>query len=175
MPDRQLLLLRHAKAVIGEPGMEDFERPLAERGETASAAMGRYMAEHGLVPDRVLCSPARRTRSTWDIAARELPQTELRMVQGLYDFGDGEALLAAIRKHGGTARRLLLVGHNPATQNLALSLAGSGDKALRRQILEKYPTAALTVLSFTPGGWADIAEGGGCLEAFIRPRDIIGS
>ena len=152
--------------------MEDFDRPLAERGEKAAAAMGRYMAEHGLAPDRVLCSPARRTRTTWEIAARHLPETDVRMVEGLYDFGDGEALLAAIRKHGGNAKRLLLVGHNPATQNLALGLAGSGDKALRRQILEKYPTAALTVLTFTSGGWLDTAEGSGRLDAFIRPRDL---
>ena len=172
MSNRQLLLLRHAKAVLGEPGMEDFDRPLAERGEKAAETMGRYMAEHGLVPDRVLCSPARRTRSTWEIAARQLPETDVRMMQGLYDFGDGEALLEAVRKHGGNARRLLLVGHNPATQNLALSLAGSGDKALRRQILEKYPTAALTVLTFTAGGWPDTGEGGGRLDAFIRPRDL---
>ena len=45
MPDRQLLLLRHAKAVLGEPGMEDY-RPPARRsaGEQAAQAIGRYMA-----------------------------------------------------------------------------------------------------------------------------------
>jgi phosphohistidine phosphatase len=172
---RHLLLLRHAKAVLGDPGMEDFDRPLAERGEKASAAMGRYMAAHGLNPDRVLCSPARRTRSTWEIARKELPSGETRFLEELYDFGDGQSLLAAIRKQGGDAKRLLVVGHNPATQNLALALAGSGDKSLRRQVLEKYPTGALAVLSFSARGWPDIAEGGGRLEAFVRPRDIMGS
>lgn len=174
MPDRQLLLLRHAKAVIADPGMEDFDRPLAERGEKAAKAMGQYMAGHGLAPDLVLCSPARRTRATWEIAARELPETETRVVDDLYDFGDGSALLKAIRRHGAEAKRLMLVGHNPATQNLALGLAGSADKALRRQMLEKYPTAALAVLSFAPGNWSETAEGAGRLHAFIRPRDIMG-
>ncbi len=174
MPDRQLLLLRHAKAAIGDPGMEDFDRPLAERGGKAAKAMGRYMSEHGLAPDLVLCSPSRRTRTTWEIAAHELPETISRMVEGLYDFGDGAALLDAIRRHGAHAKRLMLVGHNPATQNLALGLAGSGEKALRRQIMEKYPTGALAVLSFDSGNWSDTAEGAGRLDAFIRPRDIIG-
>src|SRR6478736_5181348 len=112
MPNRQLLLLRHAKAVIGE-GMEDFDRPLAVRGEQAAQAIGRYMAEHDLVPDLVLCSPARRTSQTWEIAARELPETEVHLVNALYDFGDGEALLNVIREQGGKAKRLLLVTHNP--------------------------------------------------------------
>ena len=171
MSNRQLLLLRHAKAVIGE-GMEDFDRPLAERGERASRLMGRYMRENGLAPDLVLCSPARRTRQTWELAAAELPKTETRFIDDLYDFGGGGALLAAIRLQGGAAKRLLLVAHNPATQNLALMLAAAGDKALRRQMMEKYPTAGLAVISLPGEGWAATAEGDGRLEAFVRPRDL---
>ena len=170
MPDRQLLLLRHAKAVIGE-GMDDFDRPLAPRGEQAAQAMGRYMAANGLVPDLVLCSPARRTSQTWEIAARELPPTQVHLVEALYDFGDGEALLQVIHEQGGNARRLLLVTHNPATQHLALSLAGSGNPVQRRQLLEKYPTAGLAVL-VAPGSWQELAEGQCRLDAFIRPRDL---
>ena len=138
MPHRQLLLLRHAKAVLGGPGMTDIDRPLAERGQKAAARMGRWLAEHDLAPDLVICSPARRTRETWEIAAQELPRTESRFLDELYDFGDGSALLKALRKHGGKARRLLLVTHNPATQALALSLPATGEKALLRQMTEKY-------------------------------------
>ena len=75
---RQLMLLRHAKAELGGPGMTDFERPLAGRGRKAAARMGRYLAENGLAPDLVLCSPARRTRETWEIASAALPPAETR-------------------------------------------------------------------------------------------------
>ena len=171
MPNRQLRLLRHAKAVIGE-GMEDFDRPLALRGEQASQTIGRYLRDNGLVPDLVLCSPARRTSQTWEIASHELPEVEVHLVEALYDFGDGEALLQVIREQGSAAKRLLLVAHNPATQNLALALSGSGDRMLRRQLLEKYPTAGLTVLTFTGGSWQELADAQGRLDAFIRPRNI---
>ncbi len=53
---------------------------------------------------------------------------ETSLSDALYDFGDGSALLATIRREGGGARRLLLVTHNPATQNLALTLAGSAKR-----------------------------------------------
>ena len=96
----------------------------------------------------------------------------MHVVDDLYDFGSGEALLAVIRARAGTAKRLLLVTHNPATQNLALALAGSGDKALRRQMLDKYPTAGLAVLAFPGPDWSATAEGEGHLDAFIRPRDL---
>ena len=172
MPNRQLLLLRHAKAVIGEGSMRDIDRPLAPRGEKAAKLMGRYMAGHGLVPALVLCSPARRTRQTWDIAARELPETETRFIDAFYDFGDGSDLLEAIRSHGGKAKRLLLVTHNPATQALALALPGKADKALQEAMAEKYPTAGLAVMTFAGADWADTAEGTARLEAFLRPRDL---
>ena len=174
MPNRQLLLLRHAKAVLGGPGMDDIDRPLAERGQKASKLMGRWLADRDLAPDLVLCSPARRTRETWEIASRELPKTETHVLDALYDFGDGSALLKAIRKHGGKARRLLLITHNPATQALALSLAGSGEKAQLRQMAEKYPTAGLAVLTCPGEDWSATAGGTGRLEAFIHPRGLMG-
>lgn len=172
MPERQLILLRHAKAVIGE-GVEDFARPLAERGVKASAVVGRLLATHGLAPDLALVSPARRTRETWGLVAsqfEEPPQAEF--IDQLYEFGDGSELLDVIRSHGGAAVRLMLVGHNPAIAAVANALSGSGEKALRRQIAEKYPTAGLAIISFGTGSWAETQPGSGTLEAFVRPRDM---
>lgn len=53
------------------------------------------------------------------------PKTE---VADLYDFGDGSRL-EAIRAHGGEAPFLMIVGHNPALQQLAVRLAGEGNSA----------------------------------------------
>lgn len=167
---RQLLLLRHAKAVLGGAGMADIDRPLAERGQKAAKLIGRWIAEHDLAPDLVLCSPARRTRETWEIASRELPSCETRFIDELYDFGDGTALLKAMRRHGASASRLMLVTHNPATQNLALSLPETPD----RQIAEKYPTAGLAVMTFPGESWSATREGTAQLAHFIRPRDLAG-
>ncbi|WP_395687308.1 SixA phosphatase family protein [Aestuariivirga sp.] len=173
MPDRQLLLLRHAKAEIGEHELRDIDRPLAARGRRAAERIGRYLAEHDLVPDLVLCSPARRTRETWEIAARALPPVKSLFPDSLYDFGDGSALLDAIRKDAEGVRRLLLVTHNPATQALALRLSGSAPARQRRQMAEKYPTAGLAVFTFPGRDWAQTAAGAGHLAAFIRPRDLM--
>lgn len=174
MPERQLLLLRHAKAGSAEAGMDDFARPLTERGVKDAAVMGRLLAAHGLVPDVTLASPARRTRETWGLVASQFEEQppEPQFLGALYDFGDGKALLDAIRQHGGDATRLMLVGHNPAIGTLACAIAGIGDKAARKRMAEKYPTAGLAIIGFGEGRWSDIAEGQGELQAFVSPRDL---
>lgn len=175
MPERQLLLLRHAKTATAEAGMDDFTRPLTERGVKDAAMVGRLLANHGLAPDLALVSPARRTRETWGLVASQFEEPPAaQFLDELYDFGDGDALLKAIREHGGTAERLMLVTHNPATAALASALSGSGEKTLRRQMAEKYPTAALAIIAFDKGSWAETEAGSGKLEAFVRPRDLEG-
>jgi phosphohistidine phosphatase len=173
MPARQLLLLRHAKAVTAEAGLDDFVRPLAERGLKDAASIGRLLANHGLAPGLALVSPARRTRETWGLVASQFEEPpEAKFMEELYDFGDGETLLEAIRTQGGTAERLMLVTHNPATAALASALSGSGEPRLRRLMAEKYPTAGLAIISFDTGNWAETQAGSGTLDAFVRPRDL---
>jgi phosphohistidine phosphatase len=64
---------------------------------------------------------------------------------------------------------LMLIGHNPGIEELALSLAGSGDElpAMRR----KYPTAALATLA-VDGPWRDLAPGGAELTDFVKPKQL---
>ena len=170
---RELMLLRHAKSSWDDPGLGDAERPLSPRGERAAKAMGRTMAEGDLVPDHVLCSPARRARETWSLVSAGLSQAvKTDIVPALYDFGDGGALLDVIRAYAGPARRLLLVGHNPSMEGLARRLATRGDRKLLARLAEKYPTGALAVIAFQDADWSETGSGQGTLTRFIRPRDL---
>lgn len=168
----ELLLLRHAKSRWDLAGATDHDRDLAPRGEEAAPRMGRLIAEQGLAPDRVLCSTAIRARRTWELASASLPgQPELLHRRDLYLAPSGR-LLDIVRAHGGDARRLMLVGHNPGLHDLAQRLAGEGDPKLRRKLAEKLPTAALVHLAFKAGDWRTLAPGSGRLLGFWRPRDL---
>lgn len=171
----ELLLLRHAKSAWDEPGIADIDRPLASRGIEAAKAMGHFIAKNGLRPDRVLCSPACRTRSTWSLVAEAWPDPPpCEVIGSLYDFGDGRALLEAIRRHGGTSRRLMLVSHNPATEQFAARMATRGDAAAIARMTAKYPTAALAVFGIAAADWQAMPQTGGTLLRFVRPRDLPG-
>jgi phosphohistidine phosphatase len=169
----RLMLLRHAKSSWKEPQIADRERPLAERGRVAAPLIGRYASEHGLVPERILYSPASRARETCELFAAALDHpVAADAVEELYDFGDGRALLDVARRRGGNAGSLMLVGHNPSLENLARMLAVSGDPDMLADLQLKFPTAALAVIDCRAKAWPELRPGCGTLAAFIKPRAL---
>lgn len=130
------------------------------------------MADTGLVPTRILCSPARRTRETLAALLPHFPEkAQIAIADGLYEPGqdDYRAIIAA---HGGDAECLLIIGHNPAIHATALRLFGPADNKTAAQLAAKFPTAALAVIDFDGGDWTRIQLKSGRLVAFIRPRDL---
>jgi phosphohistidine phosphatase len=167
-----LSLLRHAKSSWKDPTIADHDRPLNTRGTAEAPVMGKAMARHGLDPDLVLCSTARRTRDTLQLVLPEL-KTEPKIIYegGLY-HGTPEEMLDLLRDVPPSVNQVLLVGHNPELQSFALDLIGSGAKHLKDQLEAKYPTAGLVVLRFPAGAWKDVAINSGKLELFLTPGDV---
>jgi phosphohistidine phosphatase len=170
---KRLYLLRHAKSDWADPALEDFDRPLNGRGLKSAPAMGRYMRREGLVPALVLCSPARRTRQTWELLAAALKaEPAVDYADDLY-LGEPARLLKRIGQAPESLPSLLVIAHNPGLQALAHKLATGGDKAGRRRMATKYPTAALAVLDCDVGAWDQLASGLCVLERFVAPRDLM--
>jgi phosphohistidine phosphatase len=167
------MLLRHAKSSWADNGLDDRARPLSKRGLSAAPAMGAFMRREGLIPDLVLCSPARRAHETWKLACKELKAAPATLVEeAIYDFGNGGRLLDAVRSRANGARHVLIVGHNPSIERLALRLAG-GDSKLAKVIARKYPTGALAVIDFDARDWREAGDGKGVLASFTRPADLV--
>jgi phosphohistidine phosphatase len=146
---RTLVILRHAKADRAE-GMADADRPLTERGNADAAAAGAWLVHSGLVPDVVLCSPARRTRQTWHGVALGLPTApEVRYEPALY-AASARTLLAAVRTSAPQASTVLLIGHNPGLSELSATLDPEGADGLR--------TAGIAVHTVS-GEWTELTAG----------------
>jgi phosphohistidine phosphatase len=167
MPHR-LLLLRHAKSDWGDASLSDHDRPLAARGRRAAELVGAHLSAKGLVPDLVLCSSARRTQETYE--RLDLGAVEIAVEDELYG-APGDALLARIRRLPEAVGDVLLIGHNPGTQDLAMALAGPdlGEGAVR--LREKFPTGALALFE-VHGDWSAFAPGKARLAAFVVPREL---
>lgn len=169
---RTLLVLRHAKSSWDQPGLADIDRQLAPRGQTAAPLIGRHLRKRGWQPDLVICSPAARTQETWQLVqseiGRDIPCKTLRT---LYLAAPSQ-ILAVIRRTPDDVGTLMVIGHNPGLERLAVSLSGSGDNKDLAQLRTKFPTAALAVITFDAAHWSQAAAGAGRLEAFVRPKDL---
>ena len=159
-PMRELILLRHAHADAVMTGQSDAERPLSEEGRKEAAAAARWLKAQGLVPDRMLVSPARRTRETAAAVLAELGAVDQREEAAIYEASPGE--LAALADQNREVRRLLLVGHNPGLEQLA-ALMHSGQSGDYRGM----PPGAIAVLRLPAD--AAVEPGVASLVAFWWP------
>lgn len=163
----RLLLLRHAKSSWDDPSLADRDRPLAPRGRKAASRIARHLGERDERPDLVLCSPATRTRQTLERLSLD-PSVRVEFNERLY-AASAAALLALLRALPASAGTVLVVGHNPGLEELALELAVPGPH--RERIAEKFPTGALATLAFD-GAWAELARGACTLVDYVVPRDL---
>lgn len=168
-----LHLLRHAKSSWGSAARDDHDRPLSARGQRAAAAMAVYLRQAGVAPDLVLCSTARRTQETLALVREGLPEgIAIETARDLYEVG-ADRILARLRETDPSVDVLLVVGHNPGMEGLAVWLAGAkSDPNAMRELSGKFPTCALASLSFI-GAWSDLGDGGADLTRFVTPKDLV--
>lgn len=171
---KRLFLLRHAKAVPSESGIEDFDRTLMLSGMQDAGAMARYLRKSDYTLDLILCSSAARTVQTAELLLQQLP-CDIEYRDNLY-LAEPAKIVAAVRAAPANVSALMVVGHNPGLEATATSLAREPvrrKERVRRDVLEeKFPTAALAVLNFDVEKWRDIRPGEGKLADFVRPRDL---
>jgi len=123
---RELLILRHAKArkiSFNDNGEEDEARALKDKGKRHAQRMGAWLARHDLRPDCVLSSPANRAHTTAEKCYKsvgwpaDLIEKDARIYEATLDD-----LFSVLREIPKSARRVMMVGHNPALEELVLTL-----------------------------------------------------
>lgn len=167
-----LSLLRHAKSSWANPGQQDFDRPLNERGLDAAPRMGAFMAGRGIVPDLILCSPSARTRQTLGLVLPHFSPAPAILYEDPLYLGAPSTLLKRIRKLHADTRHAMIVAHDPGLHQLAMELPGSGDPDVMQALAQKFPTAALVIIVFEGRSWSKVKPGAGRLELFMSPKRL---
>jgi phosphohistidine phosphatase len=167
-----LYLLRHAKSSWSDRDLDDFDRPLNKRGRQAMKMMVGYFRDHSILPEVVICSPAKRTGETLKYLRPTLNAAQVHFDRRVYEASYQTLLLclAELPPETGSA---LLIGHNPGLERLALYLMNDqvhGPGAAR--LSEQYPTGSLAILSIPASDWRDLKVGCSRLDDFIRPADL---
>ncbi|HSS09907.1 MAG TPA: histidine phosphatase family protein [Acidimicrobiales bacterium] len=166
-----MYLLRHAKSSWDEPDLDDHDRPLAPRGRRAATRIGRHLRELGVQPDEVLCSTAKRARQTLELVRPFIDQdVPVHIEEGIYS-ADSARLLQRLRLVSPDVDAVMLIGHNPSIQELALTLVGPADNKGHR-LAQKFPTAGLAALVAPIDEWAALGGGKASLDWFVAPREL---
>jgi phosphohistidine phosphatase len=166
---RTLYLLRHAKSSWQAPALADRDRPLAPRGIRAATRMEEYIRDQKVRPDLVVCSSATRARQTLDLVRPALGDAPVEMDPGLY-AASADAILDRLHRLAGSVRSVLVVGHNPGLQDLAVHLAAGGRRL--DELTAKFPTGAFATLVFENDSWSSIDECDGELAGYAVPREL---
>jgi phosphohistidine phosphatase len=161
---RRLIIVRHAVAAQDAPGGGgDRERQLTERGEEDARAAGRRLLAADIGVDRILCSPAARTRATAQLIAEVIG-----VVPGCIDYEPAiynagrDQLLDLIAGVPTEVNRLMLVGHNPGLSDLA--------DALSPEPMPGLPTSGIAVVDLALTEWHDLsAEHSALAYQFLTP------
>ncbi|MFT7463960.1 MAG: phosphohistidine phosphatase [Pseudohongiellaceae bacterium] len=125
----ELLIMRHAEAGSPPAGGSDADRPLTSQGRRDAALQGAWLHHHGLHPDAILASTARRAAETAEIVLSTLaeagkPAAAITWKQALY-LAPLPRLERSLAQLPERPQRLLLVGHNPGLHVLVEHLSGA--------------------------------------------------
>lgn len=164
---KRLILTRHAKSNWDDPLVPDHDRPLNNRGQTAAADLGEWLASRGYIPDKVLCSDALRSRKTWSGIAPALPGTVIVQIKPALYHAGADVMLAVLRN--AAVDTVMIIGHNPGIAEFAQRLV---TRPPLNPEFQRYPTGATLVADFAIDSWANATYGTGVALDFIVPREL---
>ena len=167
---RKLTLLRHAKSSWSDQTKADIDRPLTSKGRRSALKIGTYISKNRIFPDLILCSPSRRTRETLSQIDPFLPDSiEVKIEPSIYSAGQGDGLVSYLISSAFDEAHVMIIGHNPTMQQMALDLARPEPGNSYDKIEGKYPTAALTHIEFDISDWRHVRERGRLVH-FVSPK-----
>jgi len=166
---RELLLLRHGKS-DWDTGVDDYHRPLKDRGKRGAQRIGVWLAQQKMVPDFIVTSPAERALVTAQKVCKAMGDGDAGIQRDKRIYAaDIDELLAVLGDCPQEAGRIMLVGHNPGLEELLVWL--TRDAVPVTDDGKLLPTATLARLQM-PADWQALTAGCACLDSITRPGTL---
>ena len=163
---KTILIMRHAKSSWSNPYLKDFDRPLNSRGKNDAPKIGVFLKDKQIIPEKVYCSPAKRTRSTIKKVLKQFNGDDniVEYAEDLY-FRGSEAYLSALTSTPSDIKTVMTVGHNPMTEEFISMLSST-------PVIAPVKTATLACLTAGVGNWSDLKPGSCTLQWIIGPKEL---
>jgi phosphohistidine phosphatase len=164
---KKIILIRHGRAEDQGYEFSDFQRSLTAKGKTVCAQMANKLKGIEKNPGLLITSPAFRALETALIFAEGfgISAEDLVLDSNLYYHMDMRYLRKLLQKLGDDINTITLFGHNPSFTHLAGELSREG--------CDMMPKTGVVGISFKAEKWADVKEGSGKMEYFLKPEKSI--
>ena len=126
--------------------------------------MGKRLAERGVMPDLILCSPAKRARATAKRIAKTLEYAKKNIVvnNAMYAASPAE-LLEIVHGLDDRIQTVCMVGHNPEMTIFANNLG--------KLNIFNVSTCGIVALEFDVDSWSDVGGNKGKLSFYDYPKN----
>jgi phosphohistidine phosphatase len=161
---KSLLILRHGKSSWKHLELPDHDRPLNQRGKRDAPRMGKLLRDEKIIPEIMISSTAERARKTAEAVARASAYSgKIILKKSLYAAGP-EAYIDAMHTISNKYSIAMIVGHNPAIEELVELLTGEP---------HLMPTCSLASIKLSIDKWLDVNnQSKGKLVDIWLPRDL---
>jgi phosphohistidine phosphatase len=162
---KYLILMRHAKALKESADGSDFSRDLDERGKKDAVVMALALTKTNFQPELIVSSPAKRTKKTSKIMAKELQMNESQIAfdSNIYEAGIND-LMHVIHELDEMNSTIMLVGHNPSITSIVGYLTST--------FAEHVPTSGIVVVGFQENNWRLVQARTGRVIAYLNPKGL---
>lgn len=159
--ERFLLILRHGKSAW-KGATSDHARPLDPRGRAAAAEIGGRLGSLGWLPELILSSDADRTRETTERLLAEVDAPIAHQLLSALYLPRPDDMLRVAGTAPDSVRCLMLVGHNPACEEVIERLTGE-------RVTMKTANLARLRFDMPWSSLVEAGEGAVQLDALLRP------
>jgi phosphohistidine phosphatase len=160
---KRLYIIRHAKSSWDDPLLDDFSRPLNDRGKKDAPNMGKRLKEKRISPDLMLSSPARRALATCKRIAEVIgyAQDKIKTERNLYHASENQ-MLEVVQSLKDKHETVMIFGHNPGLTIFVNELG--------KQSFDNVPTCGIAAYEFAVDNWKEVEFGKGRLLFYDYPK-----
>ena len=170
---KTIYLARHAKSSWNSVAVSDFDRPLNRRGEADAVKMGEELKRLDWLPEKIIASPAIRAKQTCKSYCEILdyPVANVEWNSEIY-AAHMITLLQLLLSLNESINSVMLIGHNPAMEDLLVHLCGYSKVSEQQQKDGKIFTTANVAKLSTNVEWKDLVMDEMSLDKMLRPKEI---
>lgn len=146
---KTLILVRHAKSDWGQTGLDDFERPLNERGKKDAPVMAKRLKNKSIVIDAIVASPAKRAAKTATVFAEELgiKKGNIFFKDELY-LPSAELFFSVIENVDDSLNNIVIFSHNNGITDFANLLTDTR--------IDNIPTCGVFAVKIHCKSWKEL-------------------